>query len=249
MRHSKRLRIGLFLGVGIGAALLAFAAQAGSILRSQKLSTVDIRFALRGAEAPPDNIVVVGIDDTTFSDLRTRRPFPYTELVHGETDSEHFFALITKRIDEHGGDVAAGIGAAAREVAAEIPLLSINIIVATADELWALRYPETNELWILERSLGLDPGIASEDRLASGIMRVQSRELSFFPTTVIASQPMDASPGWRLLESGELVHVDSQLRVTSTLAVPDLPAHLMQLSELSEREAVSQGLTGTHRIS
>jgi adenylate cyclase len=76
MRHSKRLRIGLFLGVGIGAALLAFAAQAGSVLRSQELSTVDIRFSLRGSQPPPDNIVVVGIDDATFSSLRTRWPFP-----------------------------------------------------------------------------------------------------------------------------------------------------------------------------
>jgi adenylate cyclase len=76
MRHSKRLRVGLFLGVGIGAALLAFAAQSGAILRSQELSTVDIRFSLRGAQAPPANIVVVGIDDATFSDLQKRWPFP-----------------------------------------------------------------------------------------------------------------------------------------------------------------------------
>jgi glutamine amidotransferase len=178
-----------------------------------------------------------------------RRLGSYAELVQGETDSEHLFALITRRIDEHGGDVAAGIAAAAREVAAEIPLLSINIVVATADELWALRYPETNELWILERSISLDPGAGFDKRSASGIMRVQSRELSFLPATVIASERMDANPGWRLLESGELVHVDSELRVTSTLAVPDPPAHLMQLSELSEREAVSQGLSGIHPVS
>ena len=53
MRDSYRLRLGLFLGVGIGAALLAFAADTGGILRSQELSTVDVRFSTRGTQAPP----------------------------------------------------------------------------------------------------------------------------------------------------------------------------------------------------
>jgi glutamine amidotransferase len=186
-----------------------------------------------------------------------RRLGDHVELVHGETDSEHYFALITKRIEEHGGDVAAGIGAAAREIAADLSLYSLNIVVTTPSELWALRYPETNELWILERSLAIDPGIL-EDRTASGVMRidpgmgfdersaagmmrVQSRELSILPATVIASEPMDANPQWRLLESGELIHVDPQLRVTSTIAVPDPPASLIDLSTISERAAIAQG--------
>jgi len=114
-------------------------------------------------------------------------------------------------------------------------------VLTTAAELWALRYPETNELWILERSIGLDPGIGFDERSASGTMRVQSRELSFLPATVIASERMDANSGWRLLEPGELVHVDPQLRVTSTIAVPDPPAHLIDLSKLSTREAIAQG--------
>jgi predicted glutamine amidotransferase len=186
-----------------------------------------------------------------------RRLGSHVELVHGETDSEHFFALITKRIDEHGGDVAAGIGAAAREAAAELPIYSLNIVMTTPSELWALRYPATNELWILERSLGIDagiiedrtasgvmrinPGVDFEERSAQGMMRVQSRELSILPATVIASEPMDANPQWRLLESGELIHVDPQLRVTSTIAVPDPPAHLIDLSTFSKRAAIAQG--------
>jgi predicted glutamine amidotransferase len=182
----------------------------------------------------------------------------HVELVQGQTDSEHFFALITKRIEEHDGDVTAGIGAAAREVAAEIPLYSLNIVVTAPGELWALRYPDTNELWILERSLGLDPGIGAADRTASGIMRinpgvdfdersagdmmrVQSRELSILPATVIASEPMDRNPQWRLLESGELIHVDSQLRVTSTIAVPDPPAIMIDLTKMSAQAAIAQG--------
>ena len=66
------------------------------------------------------------------------------------------------------------------------------------------------ELWILERSIGgFDAGAGFDERSESGTMRVQSRELSFLPATVIASERMNANLGWRLLESGELVHVDS----------------------------------------
>jgi len=171
-----------------------------------------------------------------------RRLGSYVELVHGETDSEHYFALITKRIDEHGGDVGAGITAAAREIAAELAVYSLNIVLTTPEDVWAFRYPETNELWILERSIGgLDPGIGFEERSATGILRVMSRELAILPATVIASERMDTNPDWRLLESGELVHVDAELRVTSTLAVPYPPAHIIDLSKMTTREAIAQG--------
>ena len=76
MRHSRRLRLGLFLGVGISAALLAFAAKAGGVLSSQELSTVDVRFSVRGTQPPPRNVVIVGIDDTTLQALNQRWPFP-----------------------------------------------------------------------------------------------------------------------------------------------------------------------------
>jgi glutamine amidotransferase len=161
-----------------------------------------------------------------------RRLGSHAELLGGETDSELYFTLITKRIEECGGDVGAGITAAARELAAEIPLYSLNMLLTTPTDLWALRYPETNELWILERSIGgfADDGGEGELRSTSGITRVFSGALSIISTTVIASERMDSNPSWRLLESGELIHVDSELRISSTIAVPDPPAQLMVLS-------------------
>ncbi len=159
----------------------------------------------------------------------------HADLVHGSTDSELYFTLMTKRIEEHGGDVIAGITQAAREIAAEFSLYSLNMLLSTATDIWALRYPDTNELWILDRSIGgLDGG---EMRAASGITRVFSGQLSILPATVIASQPMDSNPGWRLLESGELIHIDRDLNVTSRIAVPDPPAHML---ELTKQEAVAQ---------
>lgn len=166
----------------------------------------------------------------------------YAELVEGSTDSELFFTLITRRIDESGGDVGAGITAAAREIAAEIEMYSLNIVLTTATDLWALRYPETNELWILERSIGgLDPGIGFEERSATGIMRVHSGELSVLPATVIASERMDSSSDWRPFESGELIHVDEKLNLTSTIAVSDPPAKMMTLGS---QEAAAQAEPG-----
>ena len=170
-----------------------------------------------------------------------RRLGSYTELMQGETDSEHYFTMLTKAIDEQGGDVGAGIRAAARELAAEISLYSLNMILATATDLWALRYPETNELWILERSVGgFNPGDGFDERSTEG-MRIQARELSFLPAAVIASERMNTNPSWRLLESGELVHIDSQLNVTSTVAVDFPPVHMIDLAQMTKREKIAQG--------
>jgi len=156
----------------------------------------------------------------------------YERFVQGSTDSELFFALITKRTDESGGDVIAGITAAAREIAAEIEMYSLNIVVTTATDVWALRYPETNELWIMERSLAEVSGDDGfEERSASGIMRVHSGELAILPATVIASERMDSSDDWRLLDSGELIHIDEDLNVTSQVAVHEPPAKMMVLEE------------------
>ena len=78
----------------------------------------------------------------------------YASLVQGDTDSERFFALITQQTDLHGGDVGAGITAAASWIAANLPVSSLNAIVAAPGELWALRYPGQHALHILERSPG-----------------------------------------------------------------------------------------------
>jgi predicted glutamine amidotransferase len=171
----------------------------------------------------------------------------HARLLGGSTDSELYFTLMTKRIEENGGDIAAGITQAAQEIAAEIPLYSLNMLLTTPTDVWALRYPDTNELWILERSIaalggpsgpsGSDGSDGFDGRSMSGITRVFSGQLAILPATVIASQPMDTNPLWRLLESGELIHVDSDLRVSSEIAVPDAPAEMLVLSE---QEAVAQ---------
>ena len=155
----------------------------------------------------------------------------YASLVAGDTDSERYFALITQQADVHGGDVGAGIAAAARWIAANLPVTALNTIVAEPSHLWALRYPGQHALHILERSAG-----AGEDRAASAGLRVRSSTssvhvpaLQSMPSVVIASERLDGESGWRMLAEGELVHVRPDLSVHSAVVITDPPRRLLPL--------------------
>jgi glutamine amidotransferase len=162
------------------------------------------------------------------------------KLVHGDTDSERFFALITREI-ERCGDVGEGIAHAARWVAEHLPVFALNLILIAGDELWALRYPETHGLHVLERAAGGPRGNRHLDHAsARGSVRVRSGDLATQPAVVVASEPMDEDPGWRALAGGELLHVDGQLHVTVSTVIDRPPAHLLSLSDLDPRAAASQ---------
>ncbi|MGA5097440.1 class II glutamine amidotransferase [Streptomyces lavendulocolor] len=162
-------------------------------------------------------------------------------LVAGDTDSERFFALITRSVRAHGGDVAAGIGHAARWAARNLPLYALNLIVVTHEELWALRYPDTHRLYVLQRPAGGHHGDRHLDHSgAGGRMRVHSAELTGAPAVVVASERMDDNPHWRLMEPGELLHVAADLSVSSRIAVPDRPARELGLADLRPAAAASQ---------
>jgi glutamine amidotransferase len=156
-------------------------------------------------------------------------------LVKGETDSERFFALITREISARDGDVGGGIEAACAWIAAELPLLAINFVLATPSGLWVLRYPETHSLYLLERAAG-----APLEHSSSFGSRVRSDEGKERPFAVVASERMDADPAWRLLASGELVHVTHNLEVHSRRILAGPPARLLTLEELSPGARASQ---------
>ncbi len=122
--------------------------------------------------------------------------------VHGETDSERWFALINREIDR-AGEVEAGIVSAARWVAEHLPVLSLNFVLITATDLWALRYPDTHELYVLERAPGGPAGHRHlEHASARGSIRVRSGGLSSRPAVVVATERMDEDTGWRAAELG-----------------------------------------------
>jgi predicted glutamine amidotransferase len=162
--------------------------------------------------------------------------------VAGETDSERWFALISLRIAAAGGDVAAGIAAATRWIAAELPLLSANFVMIADGELWALRYPDTHELHVLEREAGGGAARAQPLRHASstGHIHATSDELAHRPAVVVATEPMDDDRGWRALRSGELLHVGPGLQVTVTSVIDRPPAHPLSIADLTGRAASSQ---------
>jgi glutamine amidotransferase len=142
--------------------------------------------------------------------------------LEGDTDSERFFSLVTQRIERHDGDVGAGIIEAAQWIADHLPLFSLNLVLIAGDELWALRYPDHHNLYVLNRAAGGHRG-GDPLRTRSATLEVSSDHLGEHPSVVVASEPMDDSHDWRLMEPGELVHVARDLTLTSTLALPDPP--------------------------
>lgn len=164
-------------------------------------------------------------------------------LVQGQTDSERVFALITAEIAGHGGDVRAGLTAAIAWVAGHLPVYSANLVLITATDLWALRYPITNELWLLPRPVG---GTAGGQGLDGRTDRIHARspELAARAGVVVASEPMDDDPAWRPVQSGELVHIGPDLAVEVSVPFPDPPAHPLTLADLLPHEAASQTAGG-----
>jgi CHASE2 domain-containing sensor protein len=76
-RRGPRLAIAAVAATAAALGLIGYAAH---LLGGLETSTVDARFALRGAHRP-HGLVVVAIDDKTFSDLKLAWPFPRS--LHG----------------------------------------------------------------------------------------------------------------------------------------------------------------------
>lgn len=162
------------------------------------------------------------------------------DLVHGQTDSERLFALITAESRRAGGDVGEGITQAVTWIARHLHVFSLNLIVTTATDLWAVRYPATHELHILERDPAGVPGPAAPLEARSHRIHARSEDLARSEHVLIATVPMDHNPAWRPMAAGELVHVGPDLTVTSTFPFPEAPAHPLTLSDLDASAAESQ---------
>lgn len=167
-------------------------------------------------------------------------------LVGGETDSERVFALITAETRRHGGDLGEGLVAAIGWISDRLPVFALNFVLVTASSLWALRYPATHELYVLERpaggTAGGGGGLAAGGVLDARSSRIHARSahLAERPSVIIASERMDDDPGWRLLDAGELLCVGPDLTVTSSRPFPPVPRHVLTESDLDPAAAASQ---------
>ena len=172
------------------------------------------------------NGVVEGLDviDERLREVGT------DDLVLGQTDSERVFALITASIRARSGDVTAGLVNAMRWLADNVPIYAVNIVLSTATDLWALRYPESHELYLSDRRK-----IPPDHRfhLRTSRIRADSQHLRERPSVVFATEPMDDAARWQLIEPGELIHVDAGLQISRDLVLPDPPRHQLRPEDLS----------------
>jgi adenylate cyclase len=72
----------MFVGTALVLTGFVVAAYAADVIDDSELDTVDARFAIRGDLGPPENVMVVGIDEQTFTELGEQWPFPRT--LHAE---------------------------------------------------------------------------------------------------------------------------------------------------------------------
>ncbi len=123
-------------------------------------------------------------------------------------------------------------------------MFALNLVLITASDLWALRYPDVHELHMLERAAGGSSGGRHlEHASARGSIRVRSGDLAGHRAVVVASEEMDEDPGWRALQSGELLHVDADLKTTVKRIIDGPPAHQLTLQDLGQA-AASQAAIG-----
>ena len=115
------------------------------------------------------------------------------------------------------------------------------LVLASAGHVWALRYPESHELLILERAAGGPRGRRHLDAASpAGTLRVRSAELGARAAVIVASEQMDEDPGWRALDVGEMVRIAPDLDVTSRIVLDGPPAHPLTLEDLEPHAAASQ---------
>lgn len=171
------------------------------------------------------------------------------DLVLGQTDSERVFALMTASIRAAGGDVGAGIAEAMTWLADNVPIYAVNVLLCTATDMWAMRYPATHQLCLLDRRDGFGATADSQFDLRTMRIHAQSDLLCTRPSVVLATEPMDSDPRWRLLQPGELLHVDGSLQIHRTMILPDPPKHLLRREDLSVPVEVAQhALPNTRKL-
>ncbi|HTZ12698.1 MAG TPA: class II glutamine amidotransferase [Mycobacterium sp.] len=172
------------------------------------------------------NGVVEGLDvlDERLQEVGT------ADLVLGQTDSERVFALITASIRARDGDVTAGLVDAMGWLADNVPIYAVNVLLCTATDMWALRYPESHKLYVSDRRKTTPD---SQFHLRTKRIRAFSEHLRSRPSVVFATEPMDDVARWRLIDPGELVHVDAGLQISRDLVLPNPPKHKLSEADLS----------------
>ena len=110
-QRRHRLKIVLLLGCGVLLSAVAIALERSGVIDRPELDTVDARFAVRGPQSPPKDLVVVAIDDVSFGDLQLRfqdwpRDF-YTRVLRNLARAKVKGVIFDVQITERSGDLEA----------------------------------------------------------------------------------------------------------------------------------------------
>ena len=153
--------------------------------------------------------------------------------IRGQTDSERYAHLIAKETRARDGDVAGGIVAAAEWLSRNVPMYSLNVVVIANGRMWALRYPDERSLHFARRVLKTSSDDSPDFTWggSSAVARHQIVASGETPVVVVASERIDRSEDWLMMQSGELISIDESLTITSSLALRRAPAHLVKLEE------------------
>jgi adenylate cyclase len=110
-QRRHRLKIVLLLSCGVLLTALVLALERSGVIDRPELDTVDARFAVRGPQSPPKDLVVVAIDDVSFGDLQLRfqewpREF-YTRVLRNLARAKVKGVIFDVQITERSGDEEA----------------------------------------------------------------------------------------------------------------------------------------------
>ena len=180
------------------------------------------------------------VEDLDLLDARLQQ-LGVMDLVKGDTDSERVFALITSEIRSNRGDVGAAIASAVGWIAENLRLFALNIILTDAANVWAVRYPDTHPLYVLELGREESTSGMNTHRISMHSAQLDSDRR---PAVLLATEKLDDNPNWRLMDSGEMLHLGPSLTVDSSHPLPAAPRHPLTLADLSDRAATSQSPQG-----
>ena len=133
-------------------------------------------------------------------------PFPVGPL-HGDTDSERYFALLRYHVQE-APNTLAGIRGAIAWISENRDYTSLNFLLADGECLYALRSVGNEDLWVRRLEAG-------EDLLGSSSYGTRAETSLGQGATLFASEKLDHAPSWEKLAPGTLAiaHRDLQLEL------------------------------------
>lgn len=133
------------------------------------------------------NGTIEGLDDL---------PFPVGPF-RGDTDSERYFTLLRHYVVSEARDTLDGIKRTVDWIRSNRPYSSLNFLLADGERLYALRYPDDEDLYVRR----LDAG---EDLLGPSSYGTRTEARLRHGAYIFASERLDEADSWEKLEPGTL---------------------------------------------